>query len=125
MTRHPHMHLTEVAAVTLRFKAYNATGEVDLRREPFTLGTRVLLTCDVSGLSEGNEVVSYRWFRNCSGGTNGQCEIRDEDPYYRLVNDTLLVDVTYWDQGGRYYCYVRFNVVPLSGVITPRITVAG
>ena len=52
MTHHPHMHLTEVAAVTLKFKAYNATGELDLRRDSFILGTRVLLTCDVTGLSE-------------------------------------------------------------------------
>ena len=101
------MHLTEVAAVTVRFKAYNATGELDLRRDPFTLGTRVLLTCDVTGLSDRNEVVSYRWYHNCTVIHNSRCEIRDGDPYYRVVNDTLLVDVTSWDQGGRYYCRVH------------------
>ena len=28
-------------------------------------------------------------------------------PYYRVVHDTLLVDVTSWD--GKYTCFVRFT----------------
>ena len=90
--------------MTVSISAYNATGELDIRRGPFTLGTRVLLTCDVTGLPEDSEVVSYRWYHNCTGRPNSRCEIQDKDPYYRVVKDTLLVDVTSLDQGGRYYC---------------------
>ena len=81
----------------MRIRAYNTTGELDLnnnvftRRDAFTLGTRVLLTCDVTGLPQGGTLSSYRWYHNC---THGRCEIQDADPYYRVVNDTLLVDVT-------------------------------
>ena len=46
----------------MSIKAYNATGEL---RDPFTLGTRVLLTCDVTGLPEDSEVVSNKWYHNC------------------------------------------------------------
>ena len=53
--RSPSAHLTRVETVSLMIKAYNATGKLDIRRDPFTLGTRILLTCDVSGLPEGNE----------------------------------------------------------------------
>ena len=91
----------------MRIRAYNVTGELDIRSDPFTLGTRVLLTCDVTGLPEGNEVVNYRWYRNCTVIHNSWCEIRDRVPYYRVVSDTLLVDVTSWDHGGRYYCRVH------------------
>ena len=100
----PSIQLTRVAAVTVRIRAYNATGELDIRRDPFTLGTRVFLTCDVTGLLEGSEALSYRWYHNCTRGPGRLCEIRDGDPYYRVVKDTLLVDVTSLDQGGRYYC---------------------
>ena len=58
----------------------------------------------MTGLPEGSEVVSYRWYRNCAVGRERPCEIRDGDPYYRVVKDTLLVDVTSLVQGGRYYC---------------------
>ena len=78
--------LTRVAAVTVSIRAYNATGELDIRRDPFTLGTRVLLTCDVTGLPEGSEVVSYNWYHNCTDLPNSRCEIRDVDDYYRVVN---------------------------------------
>ena len=109
----PSTQLTGVAAVTVRIKAYNATGELDIRNirpehNTFTLGTRVLLTCDLTELSEGIEVLRYRWFHNCKGAVNSRCEKRDGDPYYRVVSDTLLVDVTSWDQGGRYYCIVHY-----------------
>ena len=109
MTVGCHLHIsTGAAAVTVRIRAYNATGELDIRRDPFTLGTRVLLTCDVTGLSERNEVVSYRWYHKCTGLLpHRRCEIQDGYLYYRVVSDTLLVDVTYSDQGGRYYCTVQ------------------
>ena len=32
-------------------RAYNATGKMELTRDPFTLGTRVNQTCNVTGLS--------------------------------------------------------------------------
>ena len=75
-------------------RAYNVTEELDIGRDAFTLGTRVLLTCDVTGLPEGNKTVGYRWYHNCTAIQNSRCEIRDGDPYYRVVSDTLLVDVT-------------------------------
>ena len=97
----PSIQLTGVAAVTVRIRAYNATGELDTTRDPFTLGTRVLLTCNVTGLSEDSVVV--RWYHNCAGRLycTDRCEIEDRKSYYRVVKDTLLVDVTSLDQGGR------------------------
>ena len=126
--------LTGVAAVTVRIRAYNTTGELYIgnnvlqERDDFTLGTRVLLTCDVTELPESSEVVSYSWYHSCTGGTQGRCQMRDRDPYYRVVNDTLLVDVTSWDQGGRYYCFVYLRQGALATTLnslTPTITVAG
>ena len=117
-------HFTGEAVVTVTIRVYNATGELDSRRDPFTLGTRVLLICDVTGLSEGNEVVSYRWYRKCPELPNSRCEIRDGDPYYKVVSDTLLVDVTSWNQGGRYYCTVH-GLQETQTEITPKISVAG
>ena len=117
-------HFTGEAVVTVTIRAYNATGELDLRRDPFTLGTRVLLTCDVTGLSDRNEVVSYRWYHNCTVIHNSRCEIRDGDPYYRVASDTLLVDVTSWNQGGRYYCNVH-GLRKTERAITPKVSVAG
>ena len=122
----PSFQLTEVAAVTARIKGYNATGELDIPgNNVFTLGTRVLLICDVKQLSEGSEVLSYRWYHNCTAHLT-RCEIQDGDPYYRVVKDTLLVDVTSWNQGGRYYCNVHY----LQGArpkiaVTPELSVAG
>ena len=113
-----------VAPVTVRIMVYNATGALQ-RRDTFILGTRVLLTCNVTGLPEGSEVDDYRWYHNCTGGTEGRCEIRHGDPYYRVVSSTLLVDVTSWDKGGKYNCFVRFSNIPQSGHITSNITVAG
>ena len=115
--------LTGVAPVTVSITAYNATGELDIRRDPFTVGTRVLLTCDVTGLPEGSEVVSYNWYHNCPDLPN-RCEIRDVDDYYRVVHDTLLVDVTSRDQGGRYYCNVPYLQKTLRA-ITSEVSVAG
>ena len=114
--------LTGVGRVSIR--AYNATGELDIRRDTFTLGTRVLLTCDVTGLSKGSEVVSYRWYHNCTGRPNSRCEIQDRHPYYRVVKDTLLVDVTSLYQGGRYYCTVQHQQNTQTAV-TRKLVVAG
>ena len=105
-------------------KAYNATGELETRNNSITLGTRVLLTCDVVGLSEGNEAVSYRWYHKCSGRPDIECEIRDGDPYYRVASDTLMVDVTSWDQGGRYHCSVH-GLQKTERAITPKLSVSG
>ena len=123
----PSIQLTGVAAVTVRIKVYDATGELDIRNnDAFTLGRRALLTCNVTGLPQGDKVVNYRWYLNCTSTPDSRCEIQDRDPYYRVVNDTLLVDVTSWDQGGRYFCVVHY----LQGArpkiaATSQISVAG
>ena len=109
----------------MRIRAYNATRKLDIRRDPFPLGTRVLLTCDVTGLPENSEVDNYRWFHTLTEDTQGRYQIHNRDPYYRVVKDTLLVDVTSWDQGGKYSCNVRFTNLPQSSDITAIITVAG
>ena len=126
----PSIQLTGVAAVTVRIRAYSATGELDTTRDPFTLGTRILLSCDVTGLPEASEVrevseaLSYKWYHNCTGHPNSRCEIQDRDPYYRVVKDTLLVDVTSLDQGGRYYCTA--DLLPVrEAAITRELAVAG
>ena len=121
-------HVTAYAAVKVRIRVYNATEELDIRRDPFTVGTRVLLTCDVTEQSKGNEVLSYRWYRTCTGRPNSRCEIQDGDPYYRVVSDVLLVDVTSWDQGGRYYCIVHYTnrtQEEVADALTRIISVAG
>ena len=88
-----------------------------------TLGTRLLLTCDVTGFSEGNEVVSYGWFRD-TGDSQKKEEIQNGDPYCRALSDTLLVDVTSLDQGGRYSCFVMLKNGAKSTGITALLTVA-
>ncbi len=103
-----HPQLTGVADVNVRIKAYNATGELDTR-EPLTLGTRVLLTCDVTGHPKDRESLSYRWYHNCTGLPNSRCELHNQEPYYKVVKDTVLVDVTSEDQGGVYYCSVPYS----------------
>ena len=97
-------------------------------RGAFTLGTRVLLICEATGFPQGGKLINYTWEHNCTEGTDGRCEIQDGDPYYRVVNDTLLVDVTSWDQGGKYYCtvhylYLAYEYAPVDW--TSMITVAG
>ena len=120
-----HPQLTGVAAITLSITAYNATGELNLRRNPFiTLGTRVLLTCDVTELPEGSEVVSFKWYHNCTELPNSRCEIKDREDYYRVVNDSLLVDVTSLKLGGRYSCNVPSLSVTEAGV-TRELAVTG
>ena len=127
----PSTLLAGVAATQVMIRAYSTTGELDInnnvlaQRDAFTLGTRVLLTCDVTGIPQGGKVLSYKWYHGCTGRPNSTCEIQDGDPYYRVVNDTLLVDVTSLDHGGRYYCFVQEpNAVPLDS-FTPIISVAG
>ena len=90
-----------------------------------TQGTRLLLTCDVTGLPENNEVNSYRWFHSLTGDTQGRYQMHNRYPYYRVVKDTLLVEVTSFDQGGRYSCFVSFSNAPESGDSTAIITVEG
>ena len=119
-----HPQLTGVAAVTVSIRAYNATGELDIRRDPFTLGTRVLLTCDVTGLPESSEVKRYRWFHSLTGASQDRYQIQDRHPYYRVVKDTLLVDVTSLYQGGRYYCTVQHQQKTQTAV-TRKLAVAG
>ena len=120
----PSTQLTGVGAVTVRITAYDATGKQLDQRDDFTLGTRVLLICDVTEL-QGHKVVRYRWFHNCTGGTQGRCRIHDRDPYYRVVDDTLLVDVILWDQGGKYSCFVKFSTKSVSSHSLSSINVAG
>ena len=115
---------TGEAVVTVMIKAYNATRELETRNNSITLGKRVLLACDVAGLPEGNEAVSYRWYHNCTGSHNLECEIQDRDSYYRVVSNTLLVDVTSWTQGGRYHCTVHGLQETQEGV-TRKLSVAG
>ena len=120
----PSIQLTGVADVTVSITAYSAIGELYVRSNPFTLGTRVLLTCDVTGLPQGSEVVIYRWYHNCAGRPDRMCEIQEGDPYYRVVKDTLLVDVTSLDQGGRYHC--NADSIPVrEAAITREVAVAG
>ena len=117
---------TGVEALTVRIRVYNANGEMSTRRDPKILGTRVLLTCDITGPNEGSVVERYRWFHNCTGGHQGRCEIRNPVPYYRAVKDTLLVDVISQDQGRKYTCFVRSRKTsPWSIGTTPLITTSG
>ena len=104
----------------MKIRAYNAIREVDSQSgnahsNSFTLGTRALLTCDGIGLPEGSEVISYKWYCKC---TRPMCEIQEGTPYYRAVDDTLLVDVTSQDLGGTYYCDVMREVLLRSRVAT-------
>ena len=121
----PSIQLTGVAAVTVKIRAYSATGELNVESNPFTLGTRLLLSCDVTGVPEGSEVASYRWYHNCTGRFDRPCEIQDRDPYYRAAEDSLLMDVTSLDQGGRYYCNADSLPGKRRGAVTRALAVAG
>ena len=128
----PSTCLTGQATVTVKIRAYNATGEVNIVANnqiggiAFTLGTRVLLTCDVTGLPVDNVVLSYRWYHKC---TFESCEIREGDPYYRVAADTLLVDVTSENNVGRYHCIVTYRNMQgasvTAGTFTTNIALAG
>ena len=115
---HPHhllyMLYIGMGAAKARITAYTVTGEVHDAHNvntKVTQGRRILLSCGVTGLSEENEVVSYRWFHSHTGDTStkNRYEIHDRHPYYTVVKDTLLVDVTSWDQGGKYTCFVKLK----------------
>ena len=115
--------LTGKAAIEGKITVYNAAGEMDIRN-PFTLGTRVLLIFNVTGFPEGSEIVSYRWFHSRTGTNRDRHQIQKGDSYYRVVDDTLLMDVTSVDQRGKYYCFVKFRDIPETGRSTSPITVA-
>ena len=98
------IHITGEAVVAGRVRAYNATGYFTL--EQVFRGTRLLLICDVEGQPEGSFVISYKWYHSCK---TGMCEIQRESPYYKAVNDTLLVDATFWDGGKRrHICEIEY-----------------
>ena len=111
----PSTWLTGEATVMVKIKAYNASGKLYtesgnvIRIASLTLGTRVLLTCDVTELPEGSEAINYKWYHNCDKMGCMIQEIQDGTPYYRAVDDTLLVDVTSHDLGGRYYCDAEYH----------------
>ena len=99
------VHITGDAVVAVRIRTYNATGYFPL--EQVLLGTRLLLFCDVEGLAVGSLVNSYKWYHSCK---TGRCEIQRESPYYKAVNDTLLVDATFWDGGKRrHICEIEYR----------------
>ena len=115
----PSHLLTGEAVIVVRVKAYIATGELVLGEDDIPRGTRVLLTCNLEGLPEGSVVTSYKWYYNCP---TGQCEIH-EDPYYTVVNDTLLVDSTFWDGGRRRHtCKVEYQSEDMAVMMTGSIT---
>ena len=126
----PSTLLTGEAAAMVKIRAYNARLSGKLYTESggaisigsFSLGTRVLLTCDVTGLPEGSEVIRYKWYHNC---TRPMCQIQEGIPYLRAVADTLLVDVTSHDLGGRYHCDVKYHNEQTMSVSTLRLTVIG
>ena len=116
-------------AVTVWIRAYTVIGEVDnaydhTKTVAIAKGTRLLLTCDVIVLPENSEVVSYRWYHSLTGETQNRYQIQDREPYYSVVKDTLLVDVSSWDQGGKYSCFVMFREGAQSTGITAILTVA-
>ena len=114
----------------VRIRAYNASGNLYTESggiisiASFTLGTSVLLTCDVAGLPEGSEVIRYKWYHNCSGPV---CAIQEGTPYYRAVDNTLLVDVTSQLMGGRYYCETVhvYQIIQSRTGFTSKIIVTG
>ena len=79
----------------------------------------------MTGLSDENGVVSYRWFHSHTGKNEDRHEIQDRDPYYRVVKDTLLMDVTSWDQGGKYTCFVKLKTDAPSVSSAAVLTVEG
>ena len=102
----PSTTITGEAAVTVTITAADVTGYF-VQGNNVLRGTRLLLICDVEGLPEGSMVNSYRWEH--SGTSTGANEIRRESPYYKPVNDTLLIDATSWDNGRRHACEVEYR----------------
>ena len=106
----------------MTIKVYNGTKELDLRGRHLILGTRVNLTCDVTELPKNSEVLSYRWYHNCTG--YNRCEIQNVDSYYRVMRYILSINITFHDQGGFYFCAVQHLKMTLLGQ-SPFISVAG
>ena len=103
----PSTSLTGEEAVAVQIRAYNASGHFDLKQGNVLRGTRLLLICDAEGLPKGSVVTSYKWYHNC---VPEKCNIQKGRPYYRAVNDTLLVDATFWDGGRRWHiCEVEYR----------------
>ena len=80
----------------------------------------------MTGLSEDNNILSYKWYHKC---TFDSCEARDGDPYYRVVADTLLVDIPSENNVGRYHCIVTYRNTSgesaTAKTFTTDITLAG
>ena len=117
-------------AATVRIRAYRVTGEVDNvskynAKIAIIQGTKLLLTSDVTGLPEDSEVISYRWYHSLTGKHKDRYQIQDRHLYYRVVKDTILIDVTSLDQGGKYTCFVSFSNAPQSSASTAIFTVEG
>ena len=103
----PSTTLAGEAAVAVTITAAGATGYYVLEQGNVLRGTRLLLICDVEGLPAGSVVTNYRWFH--SGTSMGSNEIQRESPYYKPVNDTLLIDATSWGNGRRHTCEVEYR----------------
>ena len=103
----PSTTITGEAAVTVTITAAGATGYFVLEQGNVLQGTRLLLICDVEGLPEGSVVTGYRWEH--SSTSTGANEIQRESPYYKAVNDTLLIDATSWGNGRRHTCEVEYR----------------
>ena len=104
----PSTTITGEAAIAVTITAAGATGYFLLEQGNVLRGTRLLLICDVEGLPEGSVVTGYRWFH--SGTSTGANEIQRDSPYYKAVNDTLLIDATSWDNGRRRHtCEVEYR----------------
>ena len=119
-----------LGAAIARIRVYTVTGDVHYAHSintkvVITQGRRLLLTCGVTGLSEENGVVSYRWFHSLTGKNEDRYQIQDRQPYYRVVKDTLLMDVTSLDQGGKYTCFVKLKTDAPSISSTVILTVEG
>ena len=112
----------------VKVRAYNASGKLytesgnTISIASFTLGTRVLLTCDVAGLPDGSEVIRHKWYHKCN---QVRCEIQEGTPYLRAVDDTLLVDVTSHDLGRRYFCDAEYGNEQSMRSFTSEISVTG
>ena len=102
----PSATITGEADVTITITAADATGYF-VQGNNVPRGTRLLLICDVEGLPEGSVVKTYRWYNSTT--STGANEIRRESPYYKAVNDTLLIDATSWDNGRRHICEVEYR----------------
>ena len=102
----PSTTITGEAAVTVTITAADANGYF-VQGNNVLRGTRLLLICDVEGLPEGSVVSSYRWFHSAT--STGANEIQRESPYYKAVNDTLLIDATSWGNGRRHACEEEYR----------------